>query len=234
VQGALEEALGRIAGAPVRVAGAGRTDAGVHALAQVFAFRWPSAHPWQRLPGALSGMLGPEVNISRVEPAPAGFDPRRSAVGKHYAYTLQLGPRLDPLMRRFAWHVPHTLDRDLLAACAARLVGTHDFAAYQGGGGTVEDTVRTIRACAVEPGGVVTVPGADLLRIAFHGDGFLNHMVRNLVGTLVAIARGAEPDSALTDRLARPGPFRGHAAPAHGLALLRVDYEPPWPETEPS
>jgi tRNA pseudouridine38-40 synthase len=216
----------------VRITGAGRTDAGVHALAQVFAFRWPDGAPWQRLAVGLTGMAGPEVSVACVEPAPDGFDPRRDATGKQYAYTLQLGPRPDPLMRRFAWHVPHALDTALLAEAAESLAGTHDFGGYQGGGGTIENTVRTIRACTVRPGGVVQAPGVELLRITFEGDGFLNHMVRNLVGTLVAVARGAEPPSAVTDRLDGRGPFRGHSAPARGLALLRVDYDPPWPPTQ--
>jgi tRNA pseudouridine38-40 synthase len=226
VQGALEDALGRIAGEPVAVVGAGRTDAGVHALGQVASFRWPG-DDLPALRRSLCAMLGPEVRVESLVAAPAGFDARRSARGKRYSYTLALGRYPDPFLARYAWNPPGKVDMDRIAALARRVEGRHDFAGYQGGKAGSRTTVRTVHRIGVAPGGwMAPMDARDTWRLDFYGDAFLYKMVRNLVGTLVEVARGQEPEAALERRLGESGPYRGFTAPAHGLALVDVEYGP--------
>ena len=226
LQGELESALSKICGHPIRIAGAGRTDAGVHALAQVFSFRSESAPPPARLRRSLSRMLGPELRIESVEHASGAFHARYSATGKHYAYVLNVDSEPDPFSARYAWRVPRGLDLDVVASLCSRLAGKHDFAGFQGSGSAVEDTVRTLDEVALRSGGV-TGPhdAAGLWHLDFHGTGFLYKMVRNITGTLVDIGRGRLKEDVLWERLASPGPYHGHTAPGHGLTLVRVDYD---------
>lgn len=226
VQGAIEAALSRMVSQRVRIDGAGRTDAGVHALGQVFSFRWPGAADCPRLRRALSAMLGPEIRVERLVPAPPEFHARKSATGKRYAYALSLEREPDPFSARYAWRVPRPVDIGELERLARRLEGEHDFAGFQSSGSAVRSTVRTIHSIRLERGGVVAPFDArHLWRLEFHGNGFLYKMVRNIVGTLVDIARGRLPESRLEELLEAPGPFQGHTAPAHGLTLVEVEYE---------
>jgi tRNA pseudouridine38-40 synthase len=227
VQGEIETAMARIARQPVPIQGAGRTDAGVHALGQVFSCRWPGVPP-MRLRHALSQMLSPEIRVAALDPAPEGFNARFSAHSKRYSYTIDLGKEPDPLAARFAWHVPYRLDIERMTTLLRKFEGTHDFKSFQSTGSQMTSTVRTLFAAEIERGGVIgPSDNAMLWRISLHGDGFLYRMVRNVVGTLVEIARGRLPDSFVDEQLAAPGPFLGHCAPAHGLALMRVYYENP-------
>jgi len=224
VQGELEHALSQIASQAIAVQGAGRTDAGVHALGQVFSCRWPGTPPPQ-LRHALSKMLGPEIRVTELCAAADAFNARFSAVSKRYAYAIDFGREPDPLSARYAWHVPYRVDRELLGALARRLIGRRDFAGFQSAGSQMENTVRTLFEAELRPGGVVApIDAADLWHLAFHGDGFLYKMVRNMTGTLIEIARGRFPESFLEECLESAGPFKGHCAPAHGLALVRVYY----------
>ena len=226
VQAALEEALASIAQRPIRVHAAGRTDAGVHALAQVVHFDWPSDKPHERLALALSRMLAPSIRVSGLSAVAADFHARFDATGKHYAYSLHLSPTPDPFTARYAWQVRAKLDMDHLSALAQGVVGTHDFAGYQCVGTAIADTTRTIHSIAVAPGCVIgPSDAADHWTIHFRGNGFLYKMVRNLVGTLVDAARGKLPESIIEERLISPGPYGGYTAPAHGLALVSVAYE---------
>jgi tRNA pseudouridine38-40 synthase len=225
VQGELENVLARIAGAPVRIAGAGRTDAGVHALGQVFSFRWPAARDWNRLSRSLSSMVGPDFRVERLEEAPAQFHARKSAVGKRYAYSFAQARLPDPLSVRYAWSMGWDLDMEVLRECARRIEGEHDFAGFQGGQGTAKSTVRRIKRVELLEGAVIgPVDAADHWRLEFSGNGFLFHMVRNLVGTMVDVARGYLDMGELDRRLNGAGPFKGHSAPAHGLTLMEVRY----------
>jgi tRNA pseudouridine38-40 synthase len=225
VQGDLEEALSRIAGRPIRIAGAGRTDAGVHALGQVFSWRMPCPVDCPRLRRSLSRMTGPDIRVEEVEEVAPEFHARKSARGKLYAYTLALAREPDPLSARYAWTVPSDLDLEALARLARGVVGEHDFAGFQGGGASVKTTVRTIHSLELKRGGVIgPVDGDALWRLEFEGSGFLYKMVRNITGTLVDVARGTLPESVLEERLHAPGPFHGHTAPACGLAMVRVEY----------
>jgi tRNA pseudouridine38-40 synthase len=149
VQGAIEGALSRIANRPMRIQGAGRTDAGVHALGQVFSCAWPGAESTEKLRRALSSMLEPNVRIESVEEVPPEFHAQKSARSKRYAYTLSLSETPDPLTARYAWCVRAPVDLDIVQTMAARLEGEHDFAGYQGGNASVQTTVRTIHEITV-------------------------------------------------------------------------------------
>jgi len=224
VQGDIEKAMSRIANQPVRIQGAGRTDAGVHALGQVFSCYWPGPAP-TRLRHALSKMLSPHIQITSLETMDQPFNARFDAQGKRYGYTIDLGREADPLAARYAWHIPYTVDLELLASCLPILTGTHDFVAFQSAGNPREFTTRTIFDIRLEKGPVIgPMDNPDLWRLVFHGDGFLYRMVRNLTGTLLEIARGRFDAAFLNEALLSPGPFRGHCAPPHGLTLLEVYY----------
>ena len=143
VQGEIEAALSRIASQSVRIQGAARTDAGVHALGQVFSCPWPGAFPG-RLRHALSQMLAPEIRIAELRETSEGFNARFDAKSKRYAYTFDFGHEADPLTARYAWHVPYRIDLDLLGELAGQLEGRHDFAGFQSTGSQMRTTVRTL------------------------------------------------------------------------------------------
>jgi len=226
IQGALEGALARIASQPVRVYGAARTDAGVHALGQGISFRWPAAKRCpENLAKSLSKMLTPDIRVESLEAAPPEFHARYTAQSKHYAYTLSLDRTPDPFTARYAWDVPWPLDLECLSGLLREVQGTHDFAGFQASGAARTRTVRTLHAVSLRRGGVIQpFDAARLWRIDFHGDAFLYKMVRNIVGTAVDIARGQLPRTRLAELLDAPGPFLGRTAPARGLALVAVHY----------
>jgi tRNA pseudouridine38-40 synthase len=225
IQGELERVLAQIAGELVRIHGAGRTDAGVHALAQVCHFDWQGVASPDKLRRALTRMLAPRIRVESVEPVADSFHARYSAVGKRYAYSLCCRREPDPFAARYVWHMPWQIDVQALAALAQRLVGEHDFAGFQGGGATVATTVRTIHSITLHQGGVIgPMDGAQVWRVEFHGNGFLYKMIRNVMGTLVDVTRGRLPETRLDELLASPGPFLGHTAPGHGLTLMQVEY----------
>jgi len=224
VQGELENALSRIASQPITVSGASRTDAGVHALGQVFSCEWPEPFP-ARLRHALSKMLGPEIRVISLEEAPSGFNARFSAQGKRYAYSIDFNREPDPFCAAYAWHVPYRTNLDLLQSLLPALIGPHDFAGFQSTGNQSTTTLRTLHDASLLKGAVIGPQDAEnLWRLELSGDAFLYHMVRNIAGTLVEIARGRFPVSFLEESLHSPGPFKGHCAPAHGLALMQVFY----------
>jgi tRNA pseudouridine38-40 synthase len=219
VQGVLEEALTRLAaGERVRVAGAGRTDAGVHALGQVASFDLPRDLEPDALRRALNGLLPEDVRVREAARAPAGFHARRSAVSKRYRYVLDCGAVPLPQRRRFAGWVARCPDEAAVRAGAALFLGRHDFASLASSGGSVKTTHRTVTRSEVvfDEGG---------LTYEVEADGFLRKMVRSMVGGLLAVGRGAlTPDDLAAalearDRRAWPAP-----APACGLTLVRVDY----------
>ncbi len=225
VQGVLESAMSRIAGQPVRVQGASRTDAGVHALGQVCSCRWPGPFP-ARLRRALSRMLGPEIRVTELTETTPDFNARFSARAKRYAYSLDLGREADPLSARYAWHVPYRVELERVRALLPLVEGAHDFAGFQSAGSPAESTVRTIFSARLESGGLIQARDAEFLwRIELYGDAFLYHMVRNITGTLIEVARGRFPPAFFEACLKRRGPFQGYCAPAHGLTLVCVAYE---------
>ncbi len=225
VQGELEAALSRIAGRPTPIQGAGRTDAGVHAFGQVFSCRWPAPPP-DRLRHALSQMLSPEIRVTELITAAESFNARFDAVGKSYAYTIDVSKEADPFSAHYAWHVPYKLDLNFLASLLPQLEGEHDFAGFESTGSQMKTTVRCLHRVTLQRGGLIAPADAnELWHLRFHGNGFLYHMVRNLAGTLIEIARGRFEPTFLAESLTSGGPFKGHCAPAHGLVLEKVFYE---------
>lgn len=223
IQGLIEAALTRLTGASVSIAGAGRTDAGVHALGQVASATVTGAWAPDDLRHALNALLPDAVRVLAVTEAPAGFHARFSARAKRYEYRIATGPVLSPFLRRYAWHVTHPLDTAAMIEALGVVTGTHDFAAFQAAGSRVRDTVRTLHDARLETAGG---PGDADLRLILRGDGFLRHMVRNIAGTLVEIGRGRWPPARMAEILAsRDRRLAGPTAPPQGLFLVEVEYD---------
>ncbi len=218
VQGAIEDALRPIDGTRVIVHAAGRTDSGVHAAGQVVSFSLKSSIDCDALVRAVNVRLPADVRVMTAEDAPEGFNARFDARYKTYHYAILTGTVVPPTIRHFVWHVPHPLDTEAMNSAAAVLRGEHDFAAFQATGGDVITTRRELVSSAV-------VPAADRLTYEVTGTGFLRHMVRNIVGTLVDIGRGRMPAIRMAEILASRNRAQASAtAPPQGLTLWRVDY----------
>jgi tRNA pseudouridine38-40 synthase len=219
VQGTLEEALRRVTGEAVRATGAGRTDAGVHAEAQVVSVALETTLSPERLRRALNGVLPPDLAVRGCDPAPPGFHARYRARSKLYRYRIWNGESRSPLREaRWVW-VPSALDLGAMRRGASALLGTHDFAAFQAAGSPVRSSVRTLHRLDVEgqPRGEIEV--------WVEGDGFLRHMVRILAGTLLEVGLGRRDAAGLSAVLAARDRHRaGRTAPARGLALVRISY----------
>lgn len=226
VQDHLEKAVSLVLKSDTRVVvhGSGRTDAGVHALAQCAHFdapETPSLGPaaWRR---ALNVHLPPAIRVMEVAPAADHWHARFDAAGKTYRYRLWTGPILPPHEAGLAWHVPQRLDPAVLADACRFCEGRHDFRSFAANRGdgkdATRDTVRELWSLSAESDG-------PLLTLTFHGSGFLYKMVRLLTGGIVRVAQGRAPLSWLEHLLtAPPGEKCHYAAPADGLYLVSVDY----------
>ena len=220
VQGLLMSAAARVLGEPVKVTGASRTDAGVHARRQVASLTTSSTMAAAVLQRALNALLPAAVRVLDAREAPPGFDARRWARGKRYAYLIDRGVPADPFLRRHAWHVPFALDVGAMAAAARAVRGKHDFSAFCAAAGRDRRPVCTIRSVRV-------VTHRRRLALWISGDSFLHHMVRNIVGSLVEVGRGAQGPGWIAELLqGRDRRQAGPTAPAHGLMLVRVLYRP--------
>lgn len=221
IQGLLEDALLPIEGSHVTVHGAGRTDAGVHAVGQVASVKLTATLDAVTLARALNAVLPLDVRVARAEVMPDGFHARFSATGKVYDYQIVNGPFASPFARRYVWHVIPRLDLEAMREAGAGLVGEHDFAAFQGSGSEVHTSVRTVRRIAWQGSGAPDDP----LVMRIEGDGFLRHMVRNIAGTLVETGLGRWPPGEMAAILASKDRARaGTTAPAAGLILREVLY----------
>ncbi len=227
VQAVVELALERLLGEPVTVHGAGRTDAGVHALGQVASVVLERATMApEAIRDGLNALLPEDVAVRLVEDAPAGFHARKSAIGKHYRYLLLCRQARAPLLRRRVWHRRGRLDLEAMARAAVPLVGRHDFSAFRAAAGQAKHPVRTLRRLTVAPDPAGEVEG--LVRIDLEADGFLMHMARILVGTLVEVGRGRlAPEATAAILAGRDRRAAGPTAPAHGLYLVAVRYPEP-------
>ncbi len=233
IQGLLEEALSDLDGRPVVVVGAGRTDAGVHALGQVASFSLARPIDPAALVGAINARLPAAVRVLSAEAVPESFHARFDAARKAYRYRIWNGGVPDPFERAFAWHVSVPLAVDRMEAAAARLVGRHDFAAFQATGAPTASTVREIYVSAVrrselcrdERGLYAGRAAGSLVIYDIVGSGFLRHMVRTIVGSLVEIGRGRRSIDWIAELLERRDrTLAGPTAPPHGLVLVGVEY----------
>jgi tRNA pseudouridine38-40 synthase len=218
IEGALAPLLGDASGRGPTVTGAGRTDAGVHALGQVVSVPFDRDLAASAVHRALNDRLPPDIRVVGVVEAPSGFHARFHATGKLYRYRIARLPVVSPFDRWFVWHVSAPRDTDAMRRAAAHLVGTHDFASFQSSGSSVGHTVRTLRRIDI-------VETASELIVEVEGDGFLRHMVRALVGTLDEVGAGARLAESMPAVLAaRDRAVAGPTAPASGLTLVAVKY----------
>ncbi len=221
VQALLEDALEPIEGSRVVVHGAGRTDAGVHALGQVATVTLAVAMEPPALARALNAILPRDIRVVAAEEAEPGFHARFSATGKVYEYRIVNAPLVSPFLHKYVWHVVQPIDLGMVREASALLVGKHDFAAFQGARAKVISTERTVSKIEWEDAGRSDLP----LVMRIEGNGFLRHMVRIVVGTLVDVGVGRWPPSHVTEILAaRDRTQAGPTAPAQGLYLVRVNY----------
>ncbi len=229
VQGALASAIGRLSAENVLPQGSGRTDAGVHALAQVASFRTASTIPAENWAGALNDILPAAIRVLEVTEAAPEFHARKSARAKTYRYRIHRTAICPPFLARYVWHYPYPLEESAIIAAAGVVVGEHDFTSFAavdpervermaGGENTHTTNLRTIFSSTW------TRAGEELI-YTVRGSGFLHHMVRNLVGTFLLMGKGTVSLDDLRRILeARERTAAGPTAPASGLYLVAVEY----------
>jgi tRNA pseudouridine38-40 synthase len=240
VQGALASAIGRLTGENVLPQGSGRTDAGVHALAQVASFATASTIPIENWMKALNDNLPPSIRVLEVAEAAPEFHARKSARAKTYRYRIYRGAICPPFLARYVWHYPYPLEESAMVAAARVVVGEYDFTSFaavdperverMAAGENVQTT--TDRTSNVRPTNVRTIfasswtrEGEELI-YTVRGNGFLHHMVRNLVGTFLLVGKGTVSLEDLRRILdARERTAAGATAPASGLYLVEVEYQ---------
>jgi tRNA pseudouridine38-40 synthase len=239
IQGLIEDAIARIEGHEVTLTGAGRTDAGVHALGQVASVRISSTITCESYVRALNGLLPDDIRVRRVDDVPLAFHARFDVRAKTYRYRLLNAQIASPYDARNSWHETYPLDVEAMRAALGLCLGEHDFAAFQATGSSIRDTVRTMHAARITQAASgdawpsLHEDGEDgekgnasrVLAISVTGDGFLRHMVRTMVGTLVEVGRGRWPPAELGRILASQDRSQaGPTAPPQGLFLVDVAY----------
>ena len=238
IQQVLEEEIAAIVGAHHPLNAAGRTDAGVHAAAQVASITLDHSIPADELLRALNARLkAGDIRIRSIDEMPDRWDARIFAKSKTYRYAIWKGAAPSPFFRHVVWHVPQSLDIDRMQRATAALVGEHDFAAFKGRGTDVLTTVRRVLSADIvemnihtdQPLALSPMDGAPddgrLLRFEIEGTGFLRHMVRTIVGTLVDIGRGnKDPEEMAAIITSRDRQKTGQTAPPNGLMLWKVQY----------
>jgi tRNA pseudouridine38-40 synthase len=226
VQGALACAIGRITGEKVLPQGSGRTDAGVHALAQVATFTTESSVPAPNLVKALNDVLPASVRVLDASEVPANFHVRKSALAKTYRYRIYRGEICPPFIARYVWHYPYALDEPAMAQAAGLVVGERDFTSFGAVDperGRADEPVNNIRRILSSKWRRV---GEELV-YTVRGSGFLHHMVRNLVGTFMLVGKATlQPDDITRILEAKDRSAAGATAPASGLYLVQVEYGP--------
>jgi len=240
VQGTLASAIGRLSRENVLPQGSGRTDAGVHALAQVASFATESKIPVENWAAALNDILPPAIRVLEVSEVPAEFHPRRSAMAKTYCYRMYRAAICPPFLARYVWHYPYPLDEAAMAETAAVVVGEHDFTSFaavdperiarmdeneepyhEGHEVSQRNAASNVRRVMSS---VWAREGEELI-YTVRGSGFLHHMVRNLVGTFVLVGKGNVSREDFGRILAaRERSAAGPTAPARGLFLVGVEY----------
>lgn len=223
IQQEMEAAIQQIIGQKVRVAGSGRTDAGVHAFGQVVSFttnRWKATA--DRWVPAFNRFLPNDIVVRQAEEAAPRFHAIRDSTGKRYRYTIRNSRVVDPHLSHLQWCLHRPLDVEAMREAAKYLVGTHDFAALQGQGSPRHNTVRTILSLTIH---ATEVWEGRLIEIEVSANGFLYNMVRNIVGTLVEVGHGKRSPHWIDELLSqRDRSHAGQTAPASGLCLMEVYY----------
>jgi len=224
IQGTLASAIGRLTREKVLPQGSGRTDAGVHALGQVATFETESSIPAENFVKALNDILPSSIRVLHAAEAPVGFHARKSAQAKTYRYRIYRGVVCPPILARYVWHYPYPLDEIAMSAAAGALVGEHDFtsfAAVDPERGADERELSNVRQLFSS----VWQRQEDEMVYTVRGDGFLHHMVRNLVGTFILIGKGTlKPEDMKRILDARDRSSAGATAPPSGLFLVNVEY----------
>ncbi len=241
IQGLLEDALFPFEDRAVTVVGAGRTDAGVHAEGQVAAFSLDRSIDPATLGRAANARLPPSVRVVEAAGVAEGFHPRHDAVAKTYRYRIFTGDVLSPFMVRYAWHAPGALDADAMSEAAGLLTGEHDFSAFRSAGADTESAVRVLYQSIIVGDSQTRVRGLPedasrsrrddwrstdgYVTYTARGSGFLRHMVRAIVGSLVEIGRGRQRPGWIGEVLqSRDRGSAGATAPPQGLCLVKVEY----------
>lgn len=221
IQGELERAVETMTGSFARVAFAGRTDAGVHALGQVACFDTPAAYSCESFVGGLNVRLPNTIALRSARDVDPAFDPRRDAVGRLYRYSILRSAARSPLTRAHAWQVAASLDVQKMREAAGLLIGERDFAAFASIEASRAGTRRNLRSVEFRCSG-------RMVEIEFEANAFLMHQVRRTVAALVDVGSGRIPVREFERHLreAQPGSYE-RAAPPQGLCLLSVIYEPP-------
>jgi tRNA pseudouridine38-40 synthase len=223
IQGALASAVGRVTGEKVLPQGSGRTDAGVHALGQVATFAIQSSIPAENLVSALNDVLPAAIRVLEAAEMPSAFHARKAARAKTYRYRIYRGSICPPFLARYVWHYPYPLDEGLMQQAASAIIGEHDFTSFAAVDPERKkeeegSNVRRILSSGWERQG-------DELVYTVRGNGFLHHMVRNLVGTFLLAGKGTLQPSDIPRILeARTRSAAGATAPASGLYLVSVEY----------
>jgi len=236
VQGILAEVIGRTTGEKVLPQGSGRTDAGVHALGQVVSFQTSSPIPLENLQIVLNDRLPPSIRVIRIESVADDFHARHAARRKHYQYRIYRGTLVPPFLHRYVTHHPYPLDEKAMAEAAEVILGEHDFTSF-----AASDPDRTARLSEdIDDDGGLLVKHSTNIRTIYEsrfeksgeeltysvcGNGFLHHMVRNLVGTFLLVGKGTlKPVDIGRILEARDRSAAGATAPAAGLYLVKVEY----------
>ena len=221
IQGKLETLLSRMAGKEVTVQGSGRTDAGVHALAQTANFRMETELSEQELMDAINGYLPEDIAVLSLKTASERFHSRYNAIAKTYEYRLYIGNAKPVMDRKYVWQPEEKPDLERMRTAAAYVLGEHDFKSFCGNKKMKKPTVRRIDRIEVEE-----IPERQEAVLRFTGNGFLQNMVRILTGTLVECGQGKrEPEQMREILEAKDRSAAGMTAPAKGLSLVRVDYQ---------
>lgn len=218
IQGKIEQAFLKVTGEAVDCIGSGRTDGGVHAMAQVANVHVKNSYDLISLQDQLNETLSDDISIKKMEIAEDRFHSRFSAKSKVYEYAIRMSKEKDVFRRKYVWQLGHELDAEAMRAASLHLLGTHDFKSFCGNKKIKKSTVRTIHR-------IDFFQKEGELHIQFEGDGFLQNMIRILVGTLVEVGEGKREGSSLPSVLsARDREKAGFTAPPEGLMLLEVKY----------
>jgi len=229
IQGVIEDRIFKITGEQSRVIGASRTDAGVHALGQVAAFRTESRFDPETIKKALNALLPQDIRVLDASEVDDSFNPRDSAVKKSYFYIIANQRESSAFLYRYAWLVQQQLNLKSMVEAAQVLIGTHDFSSFKGTGSNIKNDIREIFSLNIkrfrEIDFMTSSIKGEFIKIRIEANGFLRHMVRNIVGTLVEIGRGRFTADRIKEILeSRDRKLAGPTAPARGLSLERIVY----------